>query len=318
MAGGIDSMQLTNVAIVGAGKVGALHAQALRQQPGARVVAVCDPVADRAQSLAVACNAEVRTLDDALADPAINAVILATPSDLHAAQARQCVSAGKHTLCEFPLFDAPLRLRRCFELAQRQGVHLMAAHTTHYMPVYIEAKRILTEGRLGAVRTVVYRRRLHRPGGVAPDRNWRDNALTHLGGHALDVLTWLTGDPPLRLRAFTRPSPDQATQAGLLIRTAGGALAHINIDFESLPNDIWLEIGCAHGTMAARGFSRLEVNGRLEWQATDDETAYHAAIATQDEEFINLSRGGSSRTTSADTLRLNIWMARAMRSARQQ
>lgn len=301
------------VVVAGAGRVGTLHARALSQIPGVRIVAVCDPIQERAQSLAAACNAEARTLDDALADPATDAIVLATPSDLHAVQVRRCIDASKHTLCEFPLFDAPSRLRACFARAEQRGICVLVAHTTHYLPPYIEAKRILETGHLGKIHTAIYKRRLYRPGGLSSDRDWRDNALMHIGGHALDLLTWLLGYPSLNMRAFAVPSANQATQASLIFKAANGVLGHISIDFESQPNDIWLEIAGSEGTITASGFRRVEVNGRIEWEATSDDVAYHAAIASQDQDFVRALRREATHISPADTLRLNSYMSHAVR-----
>ena len=309
--------QHTRIALIGAGKVAALHAQALVKLPDVDVVAVCDPVAERAQALARSCGARVSTFDDALADPAIDAVILATPSELHATQVRQCIRAGKHGLCEFPLFAAPARLESLFALARHTGARWRVAHTTHYLSPYVEAKRILQDGGLGRLHTAIYRRRLYRPGGIAPDRDWRDNALTHLGGHALDLLTWLMADAPQQLRVVAWPSAQAATVTGLLLEMAGGAVGHISIDFESRPNGIWLEVACSSGTLTVQGFNCLEVNGRVEWQAPDDDSAYHAAIAAQDHDFVRSLLGEQSMVSPVDTLQLNEWMARAVKSARR-
>jgi 2-hydroxy-4-carboxymuconate semialdehyde hemiacetal dehydrogenase len=284
-------------ALVGAGKVAILHALALNGQRGARVAAVCDPVLPRAEALAATSSALVCSLEDALADPAIDAVILATPSELHAAQVRSCLAAGKHVLCEFPLYCKPMQLDRLEALALKRGVCLMVAHTTHYLPPYVKAKQWLERGEIGAVHTLLYRRRLFRPGGIAPDRDWRDNALTHLGGHVLDLIPWLLHDRPLHLAVTAQPSAQEATIVGVLMGMTGGAISAFSIDFESRPNSIWMEVAGSAGTLTVSGFSRLEINGRVRWQAADDDAPYRAAIAAQDRDFVKAILGGVASIT---------------------
>ena len=307
-----------NVGIVGAGQVAALHAQALDQMRGVCVYAVSDPIVERAQTLATAHGAAVRSFDDVLADPAVTAVILATPSDLHLGQVRRCVLAGKHVLSEFPLFGKPAALAKVFDTAEQRGVCVRVAHTTHYLPPYVQARRILERGKIGTVHTVLYRRRLYRPGGHAPGRNWRDNALTHLGGHALDLLPWLLGDVPQLVHALAHPSAQEASVAGLLMHTASGAIGYISIDFESRPNSIWLEVAGSAGTLSVHGFSRLEIDGRVMWQSANDDVAYHAAIGAQDRDFIKTVQGRAPAISPRETLQLNEWMARALRTTHQQ
>ncbi len=303
-------------AMIGAGKVAALHTLALNGLRAARIAAVCDPVAARAEGLAASCGAAACSFEEALADPDIGAMILATPSDLHLAQVRRCLSAGKHVLCEFPLYCAPAEIARLATLAQQRGVCLMVAHTTHYLPPYVKVKRLLDHGEIGALHTLLYRRRLYRPGGIAPERDWRDNALTHLGGHVLDLIPWLLDDQPRHLAVTAHPSAQEATVVGALMGMSSGAISLFSIDFESRPNGVWLEAAGSAGTLTVTGFSRLEINGRVRWQAPDDDTPYRAAIAAQDRDFVKAIQGGAAGVSLQDTRKVNGLIARAFRLAR--
>jgi predicted dehydrogenase len=304
-----------SVGIVGAGKVAGWHAEALARDPAVRLAGVCDPVPERARQLAERYGVPVSTEERMLNDGGVQAVVLATPSDLHLAQVRRFARAGKHALCEFPLFGRPAALAALFERAGARGVLLRVAHTTHYLPPYVEARRLLAEGVLGDIRGVLYRRRLYRPGGIAPDRDWRDNALTHLGGHALDLVLWLLARQPEAVRCAALPSPEEACTTGLLMRMAGGCVAFIGIDFESRPNGILLEIAGSRAVLTATGFSKVALDGQAVWESDDDDATLRAAIAAQDRAFVEDIRNGEDGGQSAHSLRLNQWMARAMRAA---
>src|SRR5262245_6284795 len=93
---------MISAAVVGLG-VGEQHARALAAHPGARVVAVCDLDAQRATTLAASLGAKVTSFDAALADPAIDLVVVASYDDHHAAQAVAALEARKHVFCEKPL-----------------------------------------------------------------------------------------------------------------------------------------------------------------------------------------------------------------------
>ncbi len=306
--------QRIRIGMVGAGKVAGWHAEALARDPGVDLAGVCDAVPERAAALAERYGMADSSFDRLLKDARVQAVVLATPSDLHLAQARQFTRAGKHVLCEFPLFGRPSALAAAFHLAQARARVLRVAHTTHYLPPYVEARRILAQGALGDIHTVLYRRRLYRPGGVAPDRDWRDNALTHLGGHALDLVAWLLDREPQAVRCAALPSPREACTTGLLMRMAGGCVAFIGIDFESRPNGILLEIAGSRGALTATGFSKVALDGRTVWESDDDDATLRAAIAAQDREFVDDIRGGNVGAQADHSLRLNQWMARVIRA----
>ena len=302
------------IGIVGAGKVAGWHAEALARDPGVDLVGVCDAVSERAAALAERHGVAVVAVGGMLKDARVQAVVLATPSDLHVAQARQFARAGKHVRCEFPLFGRPSALAAVFHLAQARARVLRVAHTTHYLPPYIEARRILAQRALGDIHTVLYRRRLYRPGGIAPDRDWKDNALTHLGGHALDLVAWLLDREPQAFRCAALPSPREACTTGLLMRMAGGCVVFISIDFESRPNGILLEIAGSQGVLTVTGFSKVVLDGRTVWESDDEDATLRAAIAAQDREFVDDIRNGHAGALAGHSQRLNQWMAQAMRA----
>jgi len=162
---------MLNVAVIGLGFMGATHVKAWGSVPGARLHAVvdADPVKLTGDLSASAGNlattdshydfSGVRTftaLDQALADPSIDAVDICLPTDHHAATVTAALRAGKHVLCEKPLaLDAATAESLCAE-AQRQGRILMAAHVLRFFPAYQQlAQRVAS----AQVRSALFRRR---------------------------------------------------------------------------------------------------------------------------------------------------------------
>ena len=144
---------LLNVGIAGLGRLGKRHAEQLaRNTPGARLVAACSPVATELDwardTLGVTrCHAE---LDDLLADPEVHAVVLVTPTTLHAEQTAACLRAGKHVFVEKPL-SLDVTTCEAVEAVASDFPRLVAmvGFVRRFDPSYAEAKAAIDKGALG-------------------------------------------------------------------------------------------------------------------------------------------------------------------------
>jgi predicted dehydrogenase/nucleoside-diphosphate-sugar epimerase len=141
----------TRVALIGAGHVAGAHLDALRRVPDVRVVAVCDPVRERAQRLAARARGAraFAGLDELLAAGGADAAHVLVPPDGHEAVAARLLEAGLHVLVEKPLCLSSAGAQRLGELARARGVALAVDHNLTFDPTVLKLRRDVAAGRLG-------------------------------------------------------------------------------------------------------------------------------------------------------------------------
>jgi predicted dehydrogenase len=142
------------VGIAGAGLIGAVHAHAYQQIPGAEIVGVADPVREKAE--AVAGEVDCQPLHDyaALLEADIDVLSVCLPSALHLPAAEAAARAGTHVMMEKPIARTVEEADRMLALCQEAGVYLMVGFTHRFYPEMREAKRLIGEGRIGRPLTV--------------------------------------------------------------------------------------------------------------------------------------------------------------------
>ena len=190
-----------NVCVVGYGMMGAWHSEALREA-GAVLHTVVGRRADAAQAFARAHGYRRWTLslDEALADPAVDAVILSTPSDQHEAQAIACLEAGKHTLIEIPIAMSLAGAERVVAAGERSGKVYGLSHPMRFRR---EREALLARTRSGeeTIRHLAGRffiQRLENVGATGYQRSWTDNILWHHFCHFVDLGMYLFDGIPVR------------------------------------------------------------------------------------------------------------------------
>ena len=139
------------MAVIGCGEWGPNHIRNFQSQPGARVCTAVDLDAKRLERVrelfpAVECSSDV---DRVLADPAIEAVVVATPVQTHFVVVRKALFAGKHVLCEKPLCETISQARELIDLAQERRRVLMVGHVFLFNPGILKVKEILDSGAMG-------------------------------------------------------------------------------------------------------------------------------------------------------------------------
>jgi UDP-N-acetylglucosamine 3-dehydrogenase len=185
-----------NVAVVGAGFAGGIHAQAWAEL-GAGSLLVVDADAERARAVAERWGARASTaVGDALG-PAIDTVSVCLPTAFHADVTLGAVRAGKHVLCEKPMAMSADEAERMIEAAADAGVTLMVAHVLRFWPEYDVLGELVTTRRLGGLRALSCYRLVTRPGDYAP---WLLDPEQGLGLgevmiHDLDIAAFLLGRP---------------------------------------------------------------------------------------------------------------------------
>jgi 2-hydroxy-4-carboxymuconate semialdehyde hemiacetal dehydrogenase len=191
------------LAFLGYGSIARQHARALvglrerRVEPDVRLVGVMGRVAASAAEFAGEFNLDFSTtdLDALLARPDVEAVVICSPTDLHAGQTEQALRAGKHVLCEIPLATSLAEADRLIALADQVDRRLMVCHTERYYRALLEARRQIASGELhpySIVSRYMFFRR-ENVNWVGRRRSWTDNLLWHHGCHAVDAALWLLG-----------------------------------------------------------------------------------------------------------------------------
>jgi len=205
-------MPQLQIALVGLGFMGATHARAGKSVPNVRLAGVVDTdekklsgdLRDVGGNLGVPGEildfsgvGKYRRFEDALADPAIEAVDICLPTDLHAATAIAALRAGKHVLVEKPLALDEASAEEVVREAEKAGRILMTGQVLRFLPAYSAAAKLIREGALGTVRMAWFRRNCARPGWGG----WLTNPARSGGGifdlliHDVDYAGWLFGEP---------------------------------------------------------------------------------------------------------------------------
>ncbi|MEX2320600.1 MAG: Gfo/Idh/MocA family oxidoreductase, partial [Saccharospirillum sp.] len=146
---------MINVCLFGAGRIGAIHAANLATQPGARLKYVVDVFAESAQKLAKRYGAEVTSVEQALDDPDVQAVIIASSTDTHAELLERSAAAGKAIFCEKPIDLDLERTRACLATLERTGVTCLVGFNRRYDPQFSDLKKRLTDEAIGDVEMVI-------------------------------------------------------------------------------------------------------------------------------------------------------------------
>ncbi|NQX60744.1 Gfo/Idh/MocA family protein [Paenibacillus qinlingensis] len=189
------------IGIVGAGMIARTHAEALRQIPGARLVAICSHNASSAKQFAeeYACN-WYSDLSTMLQNPDIQIVALCTPSGLHGVQAIMCAEAGKHVLTEKPMGIDTNQIREMIAACHSHQVKLAVISQHRFQPDVIRAKQCIDEGRLGTIIAANASINWYRTQDYYDSATWRGTwkwdgggALMNQGIHTVDVLQYLAG-----------------------------------------------------------------------------------------------------------------------------
>jgi predicted dehydrogenase len=251
-------MELKRVAIIGCGLIGAKRARALG--PGARLVAVCDPVEQRARALATPQVEVFRDWREAVAWPGVDMVIVATTHDQLAPVAEGAVRAGKHVLMEKPGARRAAELEPVIAAAAASGALVRVGFNHRYHPALQKAREIFESGGLGPMMFV--RGRYGHGGRPGYDREWRavpeisgGGELVDQGMHLIDLARWFLGDFA-EVRGFIgtyfwdMPVEDNGF---LLLRTAGGQVASLHATWTEWKNLFSLEIYGRQGKLEVSG-----------------------------------------------------------------
>jgi 2-hydroxy-4-carboxymuconate semialdehyde hemiacetal dehydrogenase len=295
---------MLKLAFVGYGSIAASHARALRELGGVQFGSVVGRRPEATEEFAREWGFAHWTLslEEALARPGLDAVVICSPSEQHAEQAERSLVAGKHVLVEIPLAMNLRDSERVTRLAEQSGLRLMVAHTQRFFPALIELRRQIREGELHPHHLVCrwFFLRRSNVNWQGRQRSWTDNLLWHHACHVVDAALWLLGQTEVdardTLRATGQAGPPHVElgiplDLDLMVRV-GSVLANIAMSYNSpWPMHEYLVIG-EEATL------RFE-NGRLigqEGEVFGNKGAH--PIREQDREFLAAVREGREASVS--------------------
>ncbi|MDF0605694.1 Gfo/Idh/MocA family oxidoreductase [Neisseriaceae bacterium TC5R-5] len=228
------------LALVGPGAFGIKHLDALQHIADAKVVSLIGTRLDSARDLARQYDIEQVSTDlhEVLARPDIDAVILATPTQLHAAQAIACLQAGKHVQTEIPLADNWHDAQAVVNAQQRSGKVAMVGHTRRFNPSHQWLHKRIVAGEFALqqmdVQTYFFRR--SNLNALGQPRSWTDHLLWHHAAHTIDLFAYQTGSRIVQAHALQGPiSPTLgiALDMSIQLKAANGALCTLSLSFNN-------------------------------------------------------------------------------------
>ncbi len=210
---------MLNMGLLGAGRIAGVHATAISSHPGSRLVAVSDINADAATKLAAQFGAEARTTDAILADPKINAVLIATSTDTHSDLIERATAAGKAVLCEKPVDLSLERARACLAKVTPMGMPIMIGFNRRFDPNFAALKAALQAGEVGKAELLSITSFDPAPPPVAYVKVsgglFRDMMI-----HDFDMANFIMGETPVAISAVGSSIVDPAIGAAGDVDTA--------------------------------------------------------------------------------------------------
>ncbi|MBL0290241.1 MAG: Gfo/Idh/MocA family oxidoreductase [Betaproteobacteria bacterium] len=228
------------VALAGAGAFGTKHLDAIRLIDGVEVVSLVGRELDKTRAVAAKYGVgHVATdLADSLARPDVDAVILCTPTQLHAAQAQACLGAGKHVQVEIPLADRLRDAEEVQRVAAQSGRVAMVGHTRRFNPSHQWVHRKIRAGEFAIqqmdVQTYFFRRT--NTNALGQPRSWTDHLLWHHAAHTVDLFAWQTGSDIVAANALQGPLHPLlgiAMDMSIQLQAESGAICTLSLSFNN-------------------------------------------------------------------------------------
>jgi 2-hydroxy-4-carboxymuconate semialdehyde hemiacetal dehydrogenase len=233
-------MSSIKVALAGAGAFGIKHLDAIQQIDGVEVVSLVSRDITKTKEVAQKYGiAHVSTdLADSLALKEVDAVILCTPTQMHAAQAVACMKAGKHVQVEIPLADSLRDAYRVLQMQENTGLVAMCGHTRRFNPSHQWVHQRIAHGEFHVqqmdVQTYFFRRT--NMNALGQPRSWTDHLLWHHAAHTVDLFTWQAGSPVVKANAIAGPTHPQlgiAMDMSIQLKAANGAICTLSLSFNN-------------------------------------------------------------------------------------
>jgi 2-hydroxy-4-carboxymuconate semialdehyde hemiacetal dehydrogenase len=228
------------VALAGAGAFGIKHLDGIKNIDGVEVVSLISRDLEKTREVATkyGINHVSTELEDSLALPEVDAVILCTPTQMHADQAIACMRAGKHVQVEIPLADSLAGAEAVVAMQKQTGLVAMCGHTRRFNPSHQYVKQKIAAGEFNIqqmdVQTYFFRRSNMNALGQA--RSWTDHLLWHHAAHTVDLFAYQCGSPIVKANAVQgpiHPTLGIAMDMSIQLKAANGAICTLSLSFNN-------------------------------------------------------------------------------------
>jgi len=248
------------VCVAGQGAFGQKHLEGIANIKGVEVVSLTGGNADATKEVAQKFKIPHWSIDlaESLKQPGLEAVILATPTQMHARQAIQCMRAGKHVQVEIPMADTLADSREIAKVQKETGLVAMAGHTRRFNPSHQWVRKKILAGELKlqhlVAQTFFFRRTNMNAAGKP--RSWTDHLLWHHACHTVDLFSYQAREPIAKARALQGPMHPQlgiAMDMSIQLTTPSGVVCSLALSFNNDgPLGTFFRYICDKGTYLAR------------------------------------------------------------------
>ncbi|CAH0495645.1 Gfo/Idh/MocA family oxidoreductase [Novosphingobium sp. CECT 9465] len=291
------------IALAGAGAFGEKHLDGLKNIDGVEIVSIISRTAEQAAAVAEKYGAKHSSteLEDALARDDVDAVILCTPTQMHAEQAIACMKAGKHVQVEIPLADSWADSEEVLRVQRETGKVCMIGHTRRFNPSHQYVHNKIVGGEFNIqqmdVQTYFFRRKNMNAKGEA--RSWTDHLLWHHAAHTVDLFAYQAGRI-VKANAVEGPIHPElgiAMDMSIQLKSESGAICTLSLSFN---NDGPLGTFFRYIGDTATYIARYDdlVNGKEEPIDVSNVDVSMNGIELQDREFIAAIREGREPNSS--------------------
>jgi len=292
------------VVLAGAGAFGQKHLDAMKLIGGIEVVSLVgrdmDTLGATAQKYGVGHT--TASLTEALALPGVQAAILCTPTQMHAAQSIECMKAGKHVQVEIPLADSWADAQAVAALQKETGLVAMVGHTRRFNPShqYVHNKIVAGDLKLQQLNVQTYFFRRTNMNALGQPRSWTDHLLWHHAAHTVDLFQYQTGEKVIAAHAVQGPIHPVlgiAMDMSIQLKTEGGAICTLSLSFNNDgPLGTFFRYICDNGTYIAR-YDDL-VDGKEQAIDVTKVDVSMNGIELQDREFFKAIQEGREPNSS--------------------
>ncbi len=244
------------VGIAGQGAFGIKHIEAIGNIPDVEIITLTggNPTATEEVAKRFKIPHYTGDLAESLKQPGLDAMILATPTQMHAAQTVQCMRAGKHVQVEIPMADNLADSEMIAKVQKETGVIAMAGHTRRFNPSHQWIRKKIVAGELKVlqmnVQTYFFRRTNMNAAGKP--RSWTDHLLWHHACHTVDLFQYQSGETASVAQAVQGPMHPElkiAMDMGIIMKTPGGAVCTLSLSFNNKgPQGTFFRYICDNGT----------------------------------------------------------------------